>query len=175
MHAMRLFWQRPVVRPFFQTVRKFAAAAATARGEFLSPTAFVDIEGVSQETRKAIRDTFGFDHASEIQAASLPVSLAGRDVFAKARTGGGKTLAFLIPALEAIRQSRDQGIGALVLSPTRELAQQISAEAERLVSFTPGVAVLTLVGGMNLNTDRRLISAAFQRGRAAVVVGTPGR
>jgi superfamily II DNA/RNA helicase len=159
--------------PYFRVVRAFRA---TPTARFLSPAPFDGIEGISPETRKAIRETFGYEQASEIQVASLPVTLAGHDVFAKARTGGGKTLAFLIPVVEAIRQSPDRGVGALIVSPTRELAQQISVEAKRLLSATTGVSVMTLVGGTNQNVDRVLIREAFgRRGRASIVIGTPGR
>src|SRR5688500_16705480 len=62
-----------------------------------------------------------------IQAAALPPAMAGKDVLATAQTGTGKTLAFLIPAIERLQNNTDRGPAVLVLTPTRELAMQIMA------------------------------------------------
>ena len=70
----------------------------------------------------------GFETLKPIQRAAIPHALADRDVLGAARTGSGKTLAFLVPAVEALyreRWAREDGLGALVVSPTRELALQI--------------------------------------------------
>lgn len=66
----------------------------------------------------------GYNAPTPIQRKAIPVILSGRDVVAMARTGSGKTAAFLIPLLERLRQHQDTGARALLLSPTRELAMQ---------------------------------------------------
>ncbi|OSX70405.1 hypothetical protein BU14_0766s0001 [Porphyra umbilicalis] len=121
-----------------------------------------------------------------IQAESIPVSLRGGDVLCKAKTGSGKTLAFLLPALHRALTDAPAGGGGggggravvpvLVVSPTRELAQQIAAEAAVLLSTTraadgAGPAVQCVVGGTNVRADR----AALRRRMPLVLVGTPGR
>jgi ATP-dependent RNA helicase MSS116 len=76
-----------------------------------------------------------YETCTKVQAASLPVCLSGVDVVCKAKTGTGKTLAFLIPAIERLKQRQRPARGTvsiLVMSPTRELAYQIAAEAEEL-------------------------------------------
>ena len=109
-----------------------------------------------------------------VQAASLPIILRGEDILAKAKTGTGKTLAFLIPAIERVllnpsATARSQ-IPILILSPTRELAAQISAEAMALLSFSPALNVVTVFGGTNINTDKKNMA-----GSVAILVATPGR
>ena len=78
-----------------------------------------------------------YELCTDVQAASLPVCLRGADVCVKAKTGTGKTLAFLIPAFERLQKDahRRGKIGALVVSPTRELATQIAEEAKTLATF----------------------------------------
>ena len=71
---------------------------------------------------------FGFSHMTEIQYKTIPYLMTGRDLLGAAKTGSGKTLAFLIPAVERLRQLKftpKNGVGCIILTPTRELAQQI--------------------------------------------------
>src|SRR5207302_1256968 len=75
----------------------------------------------------------GFEKPTPIQAASIPLGLAGRDVIGQAQTGSGKTAAFVIPMIERI-DPRDGPVQALVLCPTRELAVQVNEEFERLAA-----------------------------------------
>jgi ATP-dependent RNA helicase MSS116, mitochondrial len=86
--------------------------------------------------------------------------------------GSGKTIAFLIPALERIARQGVQhnAISILIISPTRELAQQIADECVKLQTFHQGMSCVCVVGGTNMNTDQRALS----RG-ATCLVGTPGR
>lgn len=79
---------------------------------------------LSEQTQKAVSE-LGFSLASEIQARSIPHMLAGRDVLGQAKTGSGKTLAYMIPAVELLRKThfqQKQGVGVLIITPTRELA-----------------------------------------------------
>ncbi len=111
----------------------------------------------------------GYVAMTPIQAASLPLTLAGQDLIAQASTGSGKTAAFGLPLVEKL-QATDMAIQALVLCPTRELADQVTQEIRRLARATGNIKVVTLCGGVALRGQ--VIS--LEHG-AHVVVGTPGR
>jgi ATP-independent RNA helicase DbpA len=111
----------------------------------------------------------GYTEMTSIQAASLPAALAGKDIIAQAKTGSGKTAAFAIPLLANLN-ARRFAVQALVLCPTRELADQVSVEVRRLARAEPNVKVVTLCGGVPLRGQ----SASLEQG-AHIVVGTPGR
>ena len=104
-----------------------------------------------------------------VQAHSLPSILAGQDVIAQARTGSGKTAAFGLGLLSRI-DAGITGVQALVLCPTRELADQVSKEIRRLARFVANVKLLTLCGGIPLRPQLASLTHAPH-----VVVGTPGR
>jgi ATP-dependent RNA helicase RhlE len=111
----------------------------------------------------------GFVTPTPVQAAAIPLALAGKDVLATAQTGTGKTLAFLIPIIEKLLQEKTRGIAALVLGPTRELALQAAEQYELLRGRQlPRAAVV--VGG--LSEGRQMESL---RGGARLVIATPGR
>ncbi|WP_231409348.1 ATP-dependent RNA helicase DbpA [Ralstonia solanacearum] len=111
----------------------------------------------------------GYTDMTPIQAASLPIALAGHDLIAQAKTGSGKTAAFAL-ALLAQFDARRFDVQAMVLCPTRELADQVAQEIRRLARAEENVKVLTLCGG----TPMRPQAASLEHG-AHVVVGTPGR
>ncbi|KAF0164275.1 MAG: ATP-independent RNA helicase [Rhodocyclaceae bacterium] len=111
----------------------------------------------------------GYLQMTPIQAASLPLALAGRDLIAQAKTGSGKTAAFALCLLAKLNPRRF-AVQALVLCPTRELADQVTQEIRRLARGADNIKVLTLCGG---STMRPQISS-LEHG-AHVVVGTPGR
>jgi ATP-dependent RNA helicase DbpA len=111
----------------------------------------------------------GFDAMTPIQAASLPLTLAGHDLIAQARTGSGKTAAFALPLLCRLNPRRF-AVQALVLCPTRELADQVTQEVRRLARAEDNLKVLTLCGGATMRPQL----ASLEHG-AHVVVGTPGR
>jgi len=111
----------------------------------------------------------GYTAMTPIQAASLPLTLAGQDLIAQASTGSGKTAAFGLPLVEKL-QATDMAVQALVLCPTRELADQVTQEIRRLARATGNIKVVTLCGGVPLRGQ--VIS--LEHG-AHVVVGTPGR
>ncbi|MGD9871565.1 MAG: ATP-dependent RNA helicase DbpA [Thauera sp.] len=104
-----------------------------------------------------------------IQAASLPLALAGHDLIAQAKTGSGKTAAFGLPLLARL-DVRKLDVQAMVLCPTRELADQVTQEIRRLARFEANIKVLTLCGGTPMRPQRD----SLEHG-AHVVVGTPGR
>ncbi len=111
----------------------------------------------------------GYERMTPIQAASLPLALAGHDLIAQAKTGSGKTAAFALPLLAKLDAKRF-AVQALVLCPTRELAEQVTQEIRRLARAEDNVKVLTLCGGATMRPQ----IASLAHG-AHVVVGTPGR
>jgi ATP-independent RNA helicase DbpA len=113
--------------------------------------------------------SLGFEQMTPIQAQSLPLILEGRDVIAQAKTGSGKTAAFGLGVLQKLDVSRLVP-QALLICPTRELADQVAQELRRLARLIPNVKVVTLCGG----TAARPQAESLARG-AHLVVGTPGR
>jgi ATP-independent RNA helicase DbpA len=111
----------------------------------------------------------GYLEMTPIQAASLPIALAGKDLIAQAQTGSGKTAAFAL-ALLANLNPRWFAVQAMVLCPTRELADQVAVEIRRLARAQDNIKVITLCGGIALRGQR----ASLENG-AHIVVGTPGR
>ena len=111
----------------------------------------------------------GYLQMTPIQAASLPLSLAGKDLIAQAKTGSGKTAAFALPLLANLNPRRF-AVQALVLCPTRELAEQVTQELRRLARAEDNIKILTLCGGATMRPQ----IASLEHG-AHIVVGTPGR
>ena len=111
----------------------------------------------------------GYLQMTPIQAASLPPALLGRDLIAQAKTGSGKTAAFAL-ALLANLNARRFAVQAMVLCPTRELADQVTTEIRRLARAEENIKVVTLCGGVALRGQL----ASLEHG-AHIVVGTPGR
>ncbi|MCL5430345.1 MAG: DEAD/DEAH box helicase [Candidatus Marsarchaeota archaeon] len=109
----------------------------------------------------------GFVTATETQALSIPVGLKGNDVIVRAKTGTGKTGAFLIPIMQMMQH--EHSIRALVIVPTRELAIQVSSVSAKLGSHM-NIRTVTVYGGASINVQTDLI-----RKGANIVVGTPGR
>ncbi len=133
----------------------------------MQSTLFSDL-GLSAEIQRAVQK-LGFEQASPIQAAAIPILLAGRDVVGQSHTGSGKTAAFVIPALERLDLNAP-GPQVLILSPTRELAMQVTEEVHKLAFFKRGVRAVPIYGGASYTRQ-----FAELRGGAQVVVGTPGR
>ena len=117
-------------------------------------------------------EQLGYTQMTPIQAASLPLTLAGQDLIAQASTGSGKTAAFGLPLIEHLQTagSPSAAIQAVVLCPTRELADQVTQEIRRLARARQNVKVVTLCGGVALRGQ----TVSLEHG-ADVVVGTPGR
>ncbi|MFD9815567.1 DEAD/DEAH box helicase [Streptomyces sp. NPDC059080] len=135
----------------------------------VSPVAFADME-LPAEVLRTLTD-LGVREPFPIQAATLPNALAGRDVLGRGRTGSGKTLAFGLPLLArtAGRRAEPKQPLALILVPTRELAQQVT-EALAPYAGALRLRMATVVGGMSIGRQ-----AAALRDGAEVVVATPGR
>ncbi|MFN0054231.1 MAG: DEAD/DEAH box helicase [Planctomycetales bacterium] len=122
----------------------------------LAPASLAALENVQYQT------------PSPIQSAFIPVAVTGQDCIGQARTGTGKTCAFVLPILERIDADQPL-VQALVLTPTRELSEQVAAECRRL-SYTRPVKTVCCVGGKQI---RRQIDALKQGSQ--IVIGTPGR
>ena len=126
--------------------------------------------------QRAIKEVFRFERMTLVQQLAIPICLdsADNDVVAKARTGTGKTLGFLLPALHRVLKTPPSP-GAccpiLVLSPTRELATQTADEAKDLLKFVSPSKVMTVLGGTSMAKD----VASFQQAPPVVLVATPGR
>ncbi len=123
--------------------------------------------GLSKHMLKAIRNA-GWESPSPIQSAFIPIALEGEDCIGQARTGTGKTGAFVIPILELI-DPEIRHPQALVLTPTRELCQQVADQAE-LLSKHHDMRVACIIGGKSIHQQVETL----KRG-ATIVVGTPGR
>ncbi|MDO4413161.1 DEAD/DEAH box helicase [Cutibacterium sp.] len=126
--------------------------------------------GVPDEIVAALAAT-GITKPFRIQIAAIPDAIAGRDVLGRASTGSGKTLAFGVPLLSRLSAERreDKRPGALILSPTRELAMQIADVLSPLAS-SMGLSTILIAGGMSYGPQTR----AFKKG-VDLVVATPGR
>ncbi len=113
--------------------------------------------------------SLGYDQMTEIQAQSLPLMLQGKDVIAQAKTGSGKTAAFGLALLHNLNVKRFR-VQALVLCPTRELADQVAVEIRKLARAIHNIKVLTLCGGAPMGPQ----IGSLEHG-AHIIVGTPGR
>jgi ATP-dependent RNA helicase DeaD len=124
--------------------------------------------GLAPDILKAI-ERMGFEEASPIQSAAIPVLLEGADVVGQSQTGSGKTAAFGIPAIQIVDASL-RAPQVLVLCPTRELAVQVAEEIAKLAFFKRGVRELPIYGGQSYERQFRGLSAGAQ-----IIIGTPGR
>lgn len=160
-----------------QTIEKTDDAVDTMDGEVT--VRFEDL-GLSDEVLAAVRD-MGYETPTPVQAATIPEVLAGRDVLAAAQTGTGKTAAFLLPVMSTLahvvplgnarerRRARGRGPAMLIVTPTRELAQQIEDVCKHVAARTRHIAV-TVVGGVGYNPQRSALKAGCD-----ILVATPGR
>lgn len=135
---------------------------------------FQDLQ-LHPSTKKAITTVLEHDYMTDIQSRTYIAAASGTDVLGRARTGTGKTLAFLIPALERILSSKDynpgKNIGILVVSPTRELATQIGDQAEKLLTFHKKLSCQVMYGGTKMTRDINTLNKCLP----TILVATPGR
>ncbi|MBP6831887.1 MAG: DEAD/DEAH box helicase [Deltaproteobacteria bacterium] len=140
-----------------------------------SPSAFTDFDLIA--SLQASLKEQGFVTPTEIQRRALPLLLAGRSVVGVAETGGGKTLAYVLPVLNALKSLEDGGQAvegdakprAIVIVPTRELGEQVTKVFKRF-THTTRLRVRSLLGGTTMEVARRNIHGVFE-----VLVATPGR
>ena len=138
-----------------------------AAPEAAPPAAIWTDLGLPPEMLQAISDR-GYTSPTPVQAAAIPLAIQGRDQIVRAKTGTGKTAAFMIPTIANI----PEGFGkhaCIVLSPTRELAIQIAEEAELLVKHK-NLRVVAVYGGVGIGPQKDALDAG-----AEIIVGTPGR
>jgi ATP-dependent RNA helicase DeaD len=123
--------------------------------------------GIRREINSILGEN-GIKEPTDIQVQAIPTLLAGKDVVGQSQTGTGKTLAFILPILERIEVS-NSAVQALIITPTRELALQITQEVTKLADKL-GIQVLSVYGGQDV--DRQIKKL---KGGAQIVIGTPGR
>jgi ATP-independent RNA helicase DbpA len=136
-------------------------------GTFLSQQTFAELDLPARLLQNL--DSLGYQSMTPVQSQVLPLALEGKDIVARAKTGSGKTVSFALALLAKLDSSRFAP-QALVLCPTRELAEQISEVTRQLARTTENLKVLTLTGGSSTRTQQESLA----RG-AHVIVGTPGR
>ncbi|WP_449536280.1 DEAD/DEAH box helicase [Ferdinandcohnia sp. Marseille-Q9671] len=124
--------------------------------------------GIRKEINHTLK-SLGIVAPTPIQERTIPSVLEGKDVIAKAQTGTGKTLAFVLPILENIDVNKSD-VQALILTPTRELALQISKEIKKMIENVEGVKVLSVYGGQDVANQLKKL-----KGAQHIVVATPGR
>jgi ATP-dependent RNA helicase DeaD len=124
--------------------------------------------GLSEVMVKKLNE-YGIVKPTPIQEKAIPFVIDGKDVIAQAQTGTGKTLAFILPILEKL-DLEAQHVQALVVTPTRELALQITAEFEKMLKDIDDIDVLAVYGGQDVEKQLKKLKKKVQ-----IVVGTPGR
>ncbi|TKH45672.1 RNA helicase [Paenibacillus terrae] len=124
--------------------------------------------GVEQHWVDALKEQ-GITVPTPVQRESIPLLMEGQDVIAEAHTGTGKTLAFLLPILQKMNLDKRHP-QALVIAPTRELALQITQEANVLAATEPSLSLLAVYGGQDVERQLRKL-----KGGAQLIIGTPGR
>jgi ATP-dependent RNA helicase DDX55/SPB4 len=132
---------------------------------------------LSDTVMKIIHEKFKFETMTPVQAATIPKFLENKDVAVEAPTGSGKTLSFVVPVIERLlKRQEDDGplkmneVGALIITPTRELAEQIS-EVAKIFTEETGFGLLLLIGGTDVTEDVK----SYRETGANIVVATPGR
>ncbi|MDR7296145.1 superfamily II DNA/RNA helicase [Pelomonas aquatica] len=139
-----------------------------------------DTLGLNEVVLKAVKES-GYENATDVQTLAIPAAIANKDLMVSARTGSGKTAAFILPALEKILAARGDdskrrekgkiyGPKILVLAPTRELAMQVSKAAQTYGRFIPGLKVATVLGGMPYPLQIRQLTGPLD-----ILIATPGR
>ncbi|XP_006300733.2 probable DEAD-box ATP-dependent RNA helicase 48 isoform X2 [Capsella rubella] len=137
-----------------------------------------DESSISPLTLKALSAS-GIVNMTRVQYATLSECLDGKDALVKAKTGTGKSMAFLLPAIETVLKATNNGksvhkvppIFALILCPTRELASQIAAEGKALLKYHDNIGVQTLIGGTRFKLDQQRLEAE----PCQILIATPGR
>jgi ATP-dependent RNA helicase DDX18/HAS1 len=145
--------------------------ASNVKKGFFSEQSFASLP-LTEATQKSI-SVMGHDTMTKIQFKSIPALLAGKDLIGAAQTGSGKTLAFLIPIVEVLRKAKfstRNGTGAMVLSPTRELAMQTYGVCKELLGDTSTLTYGLIMGGANRKTEAERLKKGVN-----IVIATPGR
>lgn len=173
--AVELKPSPPARAPAPRSNKNVASRTSSTTLENMTDQRFEDLQGVSVATKQALSDVFDYVTMTKVQAMTIQPCLSGVDVVAKAKTGTGKTLGFLIPAVELglIQHPTPHGqIAVLCVSPTRELAQQTTAEANALLTYhADSFRVQCVVGGTNTKSE----ASTLRQRTPSILVATPGR
>ncbi|TDH65088.1 uncharacterized protein CCR75_001547 [Bremia lactucae] len=148
-------------------------SSCVAPNSYLSDVLVSSLQ-ISQKSKDVLTQEMGYEFLTHVQKDTLPLVLDGHDVLAKGKTGNGKTIAFLLPSLERMLrhpQHPQDKISMLVISPTRELAQQIAVEAVKLTNVHD-LRTSCFMGGNSIKKD---LKELIQSGGIDVLVSTPGR
>jgi ATP-dependent RNA helicase DDX18/HAS1 len=163
----------PVEDPVLEKITTTGSTPTNPSSDkYFSEKKFKDMD-LTEETLRSLNE-IGYETATEIQAKCIPLGLEGKDVIGNAKTGSGKSLAFLIPAVEHLLRSRpEDGINctrALVLTPTRELALQLFNIAKDLLQYHEGENCALIMGGAN----RKVEAEKLKKG-VSLIIACPGR
>ena len=142
-----------------------------AKKGFFSEKTFASMP-LTDATQAALAN-MGYEKMTKIQSKSIPALLAGKDLIGAAQTGSGKTLAFLVPIIELLRKAKFQtrnGTGAIIMSPTRELAMQIYGVCKELLGDTSTLTYGLIMGGANRKTEAERLRKGVN-----IIIATPGR
>ncbi|PWN93387.1 DEAD-domain-containing protein [Acaromyces ingoldii] len=160
------------IRELEERAKQLVSSQADAKGKGKQVKDLVKFDELplSKKTVQGLKKA-SFTEMTDIQARTLPLSLSGSDILGAARTGSGKTLAFVIPVLERLHRQKwgpSDGLGALILSPTRELAMQIFDVLRKIGGFHTFSAGL-VIGGKDVKMEQDRLT------RMNILVATPGR
>lgn len=141
----------------------------------LTDLSFSECKDLHPNSKRALVEDMGLLTMTEVQAKTFAAALAGKDILARARTGTGKTLAFLVPVVERILSNPTylpgKTISCLVIAPTRELAIQIGQEADKLLLHHSDLSVQVMYGGVTIARDVNVLNKRLP----SILVATPGR
>ncbi len=132
------------------------------------PQAFNSIDQIPKALLK-ILDALKFTQMSDIQAQAIKPALEGKEILAQSKTGSGKTLAFGIPCVLKTDTGNNKP-QSIIITPTRELAEQIAVELRKIAAYTPNLKIMTLYGGVPLRAQADSLAKG-----AHILIGTPGR
>ena len=138
----------------------------TERGDKMFTTTPFSAWNLNDNLISGLSD-IGWEFATEVQKETIPIALSGRDVIGQARTGSGKTAAFGLPTMNACKPTGE--LQALILAPTRELANQVAEEMSSIQGKS-GLKIQTVYGGTDLEKQARNLQSGVD-----IIVGTPGR
>lgn len=124
--------------------------------------------GISEKIAETLK-IHGITEPTPIQEKAIPLLMDGKDIIAQSQTGTGKTFAFVLPILEKL-DSANPNIQALIVTPTRELALQITNEIQKLIEHIEGVNILAVYGGQDVESQLKKLKKNIH-----IVIGTPGR
>lgn len=164
--------QQPAQQSQPQAQSQPSQQTAVTKNHLVTETTFSSFN-LSSALQRALTEQFQYTYCSPVQQQCIPIAMQGVDVLGKAKTGTGKTLAFLLPTLHLLMTTtakHNKAVRALVISPTRELAQQIETEAQTLTTFATQYRIACFVGGTNIGRDQKSVNTGCD-----IVIATPGR